>query len=321
MESAAVGLGLPYERLLNMPFRVVGGGAPEGWQITNLSYVTPGYFEALRVPLRRGRAFDAGDRSDSGGVIVVNEAFVRTYFDDGGTIGHYMEIAGRERQLVGVVGDVQQRPGWGNFGPLAPMPLAYIPVSQTEGGFLALVHQWFSPAWVVRSAAPVEGLVNGIHRAVESVDPLLPLAEVRNMAEVRAASLAPQRFLATLVAVFAGAALLLAAIGIHGLIATSVTERTRELGIRMALGATRPQAMKVVALPGVVLTAVGVGLGGLLAIAVARLLSAFLWGVNAHDPATFVGVAGTLLLVAAVASVVPALRLNRLDPAQTLRQE
>jgi ABC-type antimicrobial peptide transport system permease subunit len=141
------------------------------------------------------------------------------------------------------------------------------------------------------------------------------------MDEVKAASLAPQRFLMALLAGLAAAAVLLAAIGIHGLIATSVTERTREMGIHIALGASPARTVRTAALPGIVLALAGITIGIAGALALVDTVRAFVWGVSPSDPATFAGVAGLLLAVATLASVLPALRLLRLDPTQALRQD
>lgn len=322
VEWAAVVLGLPYERLLNMGFRRLDGPPQPGERlITSLCYVTPQYFQALRIPQLRGRAFFAADQPDSRPVMIVNDAFVRTYLRNQEPVGSHIRIADVAREIVGVAGAVQQKPGWGDNGPLALMPVAYIPVTQTSDEFLKLVHTWFSPNWVVRTRGPVEGAIAGIQRSVEAVDPQLPFAGFRNMGEVRSATLAPQRFLTTLLGVLAGLALLLAAIGIYGLIANSVVESTHELGIRMALGATVWQAMTTVALPGIALSLAGVMVGCALSAAAAQVLRHVVWGVSPTDPLTFAGVGLVLLLVAALATAIPAGRILRLDPAHTLRHE
>jgi predicted permease len=321
VESAAVSLGLPYERLLNMSFRKLDGPpAARERNITNLAYVTPEYFRALRIPLLRGRTFNSADQPQSKHVILVNEIFVKTYLHDREPVGRHIAIEGT-REIIGVVGDVQQKPSWGGNGPLAPTPTAYIPATQTSDDFLKLVHTWFTPSWVVRWTGPVEGVIAGMQRAVEQIDPDLPFAGFRGIDEIRSRTLAFQRFLSTLLSVMAGLALLLAAIGIYGLIANSVVERTRELGIRMALGATVSQAMKTVAIAGVLLAAAGVAIGCALARAASQVLRSFVWGVSAADPLTFVAAAAGLLLVAMLASFIPALRVLRLDPAHTLRHE
>jgi ABC-type antimicrobial peptide transport system permease subunit len=141
------------------------------------------------------------------------------------------------------------------------------------------------------------------------------------MADIKAATLAPQRFITALLLSLAVVAVLLAAIGIHALMATSVTERTREMGIRMALGATTVQALGTIAMPGIVLSLIGVGLGLAASIGTARLVRSLIWGVSANDPITFATVAGLLLIVAIAATVIPSLRVLRLDPATTLRHE
>lgn len=319
--SAGVSLGLPYERLLNLGFAYVdgaGGRRPGG--ITNLTYVAGDLFGTLRVPVRRGRVFDERDSTAAPGVVILNDAFVRTYFADADPLERRISIAGRERTIVGIVGDVQVRPGWGNEGPLAAMPLAYVPVSQSSDAMLRLVHGWFSPAFVVRGVGGAE-IAAGLRRALDAVDPLLPFAQVRSMPDVQAASIAQPRFLMALLLGLAGAALVLAAVGIHGLIAQSVAERTREIGVRLALGATAGRAIRAVALPGIVLAAAGTLIGSAAAVAAARLLRHFVWGVSATDPLTFAGVAAIFVLVAAAASLAPALRILRLDPATTLRSE
>jgi predicted permease len=320
VDSAGVSLGLPYQRILNLPFRYVGQVRRSGQDrgITNAAYIAGDYFRALRIPVRRGRTFDARDTAGSPAVTIVNDAFVKTYFDDD-PIGRRLAFGGGEREIVGVVGDVQVRPGWGNNGPLAPMPVAYIPVTQVSDGMMRLVHTWFSPVFVARAAGPLDQIAAGMRRAVDTVDPMLPFAEVQRMTEVRAASLARQRFLMALLVGLAATAVLLAAVGIHGLVATSVAERTREMGIRLALGSTALNAVRALTLPGLLLTGVGVVLGLAGAAAATRLVRHFVWGISATDPLTFAAVPALFLVIATVASLTPALRILKLDPAATLR--
>ena len=323
IESAAVSLGLPYERLLNLGFRHADGPEASATRnlMTNVSYITPGFFDVLRIRVRLGRAFDARDRAGAPPVVIVNDAVVRTYFKGVDPIGRQVRVSGTVRQIVGVVGNVQVKPGWGSNGPLAAMELMYLPIDQLTDGFVRLVHGWFMPAIVVRSALPASESAGAIRRAVTSVDPLLPLASVRTMAEVQSTALGQQGLLATLLLALAGAALVVAAIGIHGLIAASVTERTREMGLRMALGATLGQALRTLALPGIVLAAFGGVVGVMGALAAVPLLRHFVWGISVSDPLTFGAVALLVLAVASVASLAPAMRILRLDPATTLRHE
>jgi predicted permease len=318
--SAGATLGLPYERLLNLGFQVLDGGVDPKPPITNLAYVTEGFFETMKMPMVQGRGIDETDRADSNPVVVVNEAFAREYLTDGWVLGRRLATGGAEREIVGVVGDAQQRPSWGDFSaPIRPQPSVYIPVSQTSDGFLQLVHGWFAPAWVVRLDGAVDR--RAIEEAIAGVDPLLPLAAVESLEEVRNDTLAPQRLLMVLLASMATAAVFLAALGIHGLVAASVNERTREMGIRVALGATPGATLRAIAIPAMVLAGVGAVLGCLGAAGATRIMASMLFGVSAVDPATFAGVVALLLLVAAVASLLPALRILRLDPATSLRAE
>jgi predicted permease len=323
VESAAVALSLPYERALNTGFqRLDGRHVDTESQITNMFYITPEFFRVLRIPLLRGRAFTAADSSTSAPAAIVSEAFVKMYMQGDDPIGRHLDFGGGEkRAIVGVVGDIQQKSGWGDGSPTAAMPDIYIPATQVEDKFISLVHTWFSPSWIVRSSGPSKGTISGMQRALESVDPQLPFAGFHSMEDVRYRALAQERFQAVLLGAMAGLALLLAAVGIYGLIANSVAERTRELGIRLALGATVPQAIRTVALPGVALALAGVMAGSVLAAFATQLLRRLVWGVRPGDPVTFVAVGIGLLGVAAAASFLPALRVVRLNPAETLRQE
>jgi hypothetical protein len=325
VHGAAVALGMPYTRLLNDGFKRMDGphvDGPHEGQITNEMYVTPGFFETLAVPLRAGRTIEARDTARAQPVAVVNEAFIARYYkDDPHVIGRHVG-PGATREIVGIVGNTQQGDaGWGNFGPISPLPTIYIPVAQTSSDFLTLVHTWFRPSWVVRSSLPEASVVSELRKAIGSVDPQLPIASIRTIDDLRGEKLSSQRFMMWLVAGLGLIALVLAAVGLHGLIASSVNERTRELGIRLALGATARQAMTTVVIPGLVLAAIGVAIGTAAAFVTARLLQSFVWGVTPTDPATITTVIVVLMSIALVASLVPALRVLRLDPATTLRAE
>jgi len=324
VESAAVVLSLPYERALNTEFRRLDGRHVDTEdQITNLFYLTPDYFQVLRIPLLRGRTFTDVDNANAAKVVIVSEAFVKMYLRDDDALGRHLDFGGGDRsEVIGVVGDIQQKSGWGEqFGPVAPMPAVYIPAAQTGDRSFQMVHTWFAPDWVVRTAGPPEGVIAGMQRAVQAVDPQLPFAGFHSMEEIRYRSLGQERFQATLLAALAALALLLAMVGIYGLIANSVAERTRELGIRLALGATAVQAIRATALPGVALALAGVIAGSLLAGFASQLLRHLIWGVQAGDPLTFGSVGLGLLAVASAASILPALRVAHLNPADTLRQD
>jgi predicted permease len=329
IEAAGVTLGLPYTRLLNMGFsRIEGYTKEDPGGATNISYVTPGYMEAIKLPIRRGRLFTDADTTTSVPVVIVNEEFVRRVFKADfykglDPVGLHIRVAGAERQIVGIVGNARGTASGlaGARGPIIEPYVVYVPASQVQSGFFRQVHVWFSPAWVIRASLPTANVVDILRQSIGGVDPLLPVAKLQSMEEVKGKALAQQRFTASLVVGLGAIALLLAAIGIHGLIASSVTERRRELGIRLALGASVGQVMRDVLVPGVTLATIGVALGSAGAFAVSRLLTSFLWGVAPTDPITYVVVIGGLLAVALIASLLPALRVLRLDPALTLRAE
>jgi len=323
IESAAIGLGLPFERPLNLGFRALpAGGEPTEPASVSALYVTPGYFETLGVPLLRGRSVQRSDGPDGALVAVVNSAFVDRYLGGASPLDSRISIAGDERQIVGVVGNVLYDPsGQGGTGPLVQLPAVYVPSSQMADQAFVMIHTWFEPSWVVRSALDPDATVAALRRAVREVAPELPFARFQRLDQVEATALGEQRFLMSLVLVLAGIAAALAALGIYGLIAASVTERTRELGIRLALGATRAQVLRAVVLPGVALTAAGTVLGVAGALAGARLVRSLVVGVSTTDPWSLAAGAATLLVIATLASLLPGLDVLELDPARTLREE
>ncbi len=318
VEAAAVSLALPYQRPLQMGFRLAGEQEFHGMM---MSYVTPQYFQALRIPLVAGRAFTLADGPRSSRVTIVNEAFAKKFLPGQNPVGKQIRDGEDFMEVVGVVGDVPLKESFGAFSPLTVFPESFIPAAQMSDGFPKLVHVWFSPSWIVRTTAPPQSVMAGMQSAMNSVEPLLPFSTFRGMEDLKSSALGGQRLEASLMGAMAGLALLLAAIGIYGLIAHSVSERTRELGIRMVMGATTAQAVKAVTLPGVALAGIGCVLGCGLGWEAARFMRHLIWGITPTDPATFVGVSVLFLVVAAVASLLPAWRITRLNPANTLRSE
>jgi predicted permease len=320
VESAAVALRGPYERALNIGAQVSG----ETTKFTvNFTYVTPGFFHALEIPLLRGRGFTDADNATAAKVATANEAFIKRYLPNRtDPLGTEITMAGVGYRIVGVVDNVQQRNSMGRgYGPIAPLPQVYVPASQFPEGLFALVHTWFSPSWIVRTHGDIAGLPEAMRRALQAVDPRLPFSSFQSISQLRGDSLEQQRYEAVLFSAFAGLAILLAALGVYGLVAQSVAQRTREMGIRLALGANTKNIVRAAAAPGILLSVAGIGAGLILAAFAARLLKSLVWGVSATDPVTFVVVALALIAVAGLSSIVPALRLARLDPAQTLRDE
>ena len=322
VEEAGIGLTLPYERPLNNGVRVMDGpDLTTEMKGTDLLYVTPGYFETLRFTMRRGRKFEDQDRAEAPRVAIVNESFVRQFLKDDSPLSRHLSLGGPVYEIVGVVTDVQQQSGLGGFDPVAPSPTVYVPAAQLSGKDFVAMHNYYSPHWVVRAAGSQTEIAQSMRAAVASVDRQLPFAEFRSMDEVRSGAFSRQRLHAVLLGSLAALALVLAAVGIYGLVAHSVMERTREFGIRLALGASRWQTIGQAARPGVLLTLIGAGIGFFLAQGAGRLLASVLWGVQPDDRTAFLSVTALLLIVAALASLIPSLRIARLDPATTLREE
>jgi len=320
VEAAAAGLTVPFERQLNQGVRVGAQPVPgERFRTTNLVYVTPGYLDTLRIPLLRGRALNDGDTETSAKVAVVNEDFVRRFLDGRDALGEFVRLGGKEPvQIVGVCGNTAQR----NFeagAPLAPLPVSYVPVTQMTA--FALVHQWFSPAWIVRSRMQPETLSRQLESIMQSLDPMLPLSKFTTPVEIKGQTLGLQRLLLSLLGVLSALGLMLCVLGVYGLVASSVAERTREIGIRMALGASVPGVIQKAMRPGLLWALAGVVAGVPLLYLGRTMLAGLIHGVSALDPLTYAVIAGVLLLAVAAASLLPALALTRLDPAVTLRNE
>lgn len=320
VESAAVALSLPYETPLNDMVRPIEVANSQD-RISEVVYATPGYFETMRIPIVEGRSVRDSDSPASAKVAVVSESFARQYFPGESAVGRHVDTGTGRREIAGIAGDVQQHSGSGNFGPLSVTPTMYLPVSQVPDGYLQLVHTWFPPKWVVRAHGSTGALAAAIESAVASVDPQLPVARFHTIDELREEVTAQQRYNTLLFSLLAGLALLLAAVGLYGLISQSVAQRTREMGIRMALGASVRDAIATAMKPGIAFAICGAAIGIVLALGTVRLLRHMLWGIRAVDPGTFAITAGLLFFVAALATLLPALRLLRLDPAQTLRDE
>jgi predicted permease len=320
VQSAAVALTLPYERPLNDGFRLVDGDDrdPHSGEFV---YASPAYFETMRIPLLAGRPLRDSDTPQSMRVVVVSESFARKYFH-GDALGRHLKTGKEASEIVGICGDVQQHSGLTRAqGPLSVEPTVYLPPSQLGDSYVKLVHTWFSPKWVIRTSGPSANLSAQISATVAEVDPRLPIAHFRTVDELRNVQTGTQRYLAALFSVLAGLALLLAAIGLYGLISQSVAQRRHEIGVRLALGATGRQTIASVIRPAILLSVAGIATGLGMSLVAVRFLRAMLWGVRATDPVTFAATSAILVVVAALASAAPALRILRIDPAETLRSE
>jgi MacB-like periplasmic core domain len=288
-----------------------------------MNYVTPDYFSALQIPILAGRPFADSDGPGSQRVAIVNQTFVRKFFHRANPVGRYLSIddTNKQRMIIGVVGDVAIVPGLDSTAPLTGEEGVYIPAAQVDARPLALAHVWFQPSWIVRTAGPVEGLTGLVQRSMSDVAPDLPFSGFFSMHDLLARTLAMQRVEVSLLGAMAGLALLLSAIGIFALVANIVAQKTREVGIRMALGCTIRQAMFNVGSPAVRASVLGLVLGLALCLVMLRLMSSALYGVAVDDGPTLLFVVVVIAFVTFVASTVPILRIARIDPAQTLRDE
>jgi predicted permease len=321
VEDAAVGLSVPYERGLNDGVKAIDGKlAGKDWG-SSLDYVTPEYFRAFRIPILAGRDFSESDTPTSLPVAVVNADFAHEFFNDPNPIGRHIETSKRVYTIVGVAANVAKRPGMNGDAPIATESVFYLPATQADQGLVNMAHVWFQPSWIVRTRGPVQGLTSAMQRALAEVDPNLPFSGFHSMNDILAENLAYQRVEVVLLGVLAGLALLLSAVGVYGLVSNLVVQRTREIGIRMALGSSISKAMVDVGSAGVVAAGFGLIAGVALSFVALRVLRSELYGVRDYDPLTLTIVPIILAVIAAAASFLPTLRITRIDPSTTLRTE
>ncbi len=272
--------------------------------------VTPGYFTAMQIPLLAGRDVNEGDTADREPVAVINETFARQIYPGDNPIGRrFILNLGNEKphEIIGVVGDVKLTTVEGEI-----RPTAYLSSRQYAFGLMN---------FVVRTTGDPARLGPAAVRVIREIDPLLPVSAVRPLEDVFAESIARPRLTAVAMSIFAGAALLLAALGVYGIVAYSVSQRSREFGIRVALGARPSQIIGMVVGQNLRIVALGLGVGLLAAIPATRLLRGLLYQVGPNDPATFVAIGVMLAVVAIVASYLPARRGTQVDPVVTLKSE
>ncbi len=299
-------------------FTIEGRPPIEPGQIPMAGYdvVTPGYFATMHIPLREGRDFSWSDTRGNQPVIIINEAMANKYWPQKDALGKRLRQGGPDDNkdpwltVAGVVGDIRE------FDPLTPpRPTLYFPITQfpDPGGILR--------DWVVRTVGDPLSVASSIRTAIWSVDKDLPITRVRTMEEVRSLSIAAQRLNLLLFALFAALALVLATVGIYGVMAYSVAQRKREIGIRVALGARRNDVLKLVLAQGFRLAVLGLLLGVIAAFALTRLMASMIYGVSSTDATTFLTVALLLSFVALAACYIPSRRALRVDPMVALRYE
>ena len=324
VEAAASAVALPVTNEIDLPFSIAGKPSAKGdyngdeqWR-----FVSPHYFTVFRIPLLRGRTFSETDSEHSAHIVIINDAMARKYWPKEDPVGHVITIGkglgpqfdDPPREIVGVVGSVRET-GLSE----AEVGVMYIPQSQVPEGLTTLANSVIPLSWAVRTRLDPMSLRVAVEREFHALDGLLPVARERPMEQVVAQSVARQSFTMLLLNLFAAIAVLLAAIGIYGLMSYSVEQRTQEIGIRMALGAGRPHMVKLVLAQGFRLTAAGVILGLAIGYGLTRVLATLLFGVKANDPVTFSVVGVTLTLVALAATYLPARRAAGVDPVEALR--
>jgi ABC-type antimicrobial peptide transport system permease subunit len=285
------------------------------------AYVTRDYFLAFRIPTLAGRSFTANDVPESTRVAIVNASFARKFFRSMEVIGRHINLGDDLCTVVGLVGDVTKEPGIQVSAPLATEPMIYVPATQVSGPFLTLVHTWFQPSWILRTRGPILGLNEQIRKALEEAAPGLPFSTLQKMSDLQAKALAEQRLEVVLLTALAGVALLLSLLGVYGLVSNLVTQRQREIGIRMALGCRLSQAMTEVGRSGVFAVSFGLATGLAASGFTLRIMKTQLFGLRSADPATVIVACLLLLVAACTASFLPTLRIARINPATTLRAE
>jgi putative ABC transport system permease protein len=279
----------------------------------SMRFVTPGFFVSLGIPTLQGRDVAESDTRDSLYTAVVSESFVRRYWPGQNPLGRRFLFVGHERTVAGVVGDIRVR-GLEESSE----PQVYLPCKQVDDGW----DQYHSPKdLVVRASGNPMSLLPALRRIIRDADAEQPVSDVQTMNGIVEQETASRSLQARVLEAFAALAFLLAAVGIHGLLAFTVSQRSREIGVRMALGATAPGIAKMVFRQGVLLAAAGIVPGLVLAFAAGRAMGSLLAGVKPGDPLTFLAAAGLCVVMTVGGSLLPALRAARTDPAVTLRAE
>jgi len=326
VEIAAATCSPPFGDRMGLPFAAVGTPSGNSGSTGDAEWmsVSPGYFAVLRIPIIRGRDFDEQDRKGASGVVVINETMAKRYWADKDPIGQTIEIGrgvgpdfeDRPRQIIGIVADTRD-----HDLSQAAEPTMMIPLAQEPDGITRLWLQFGPIFWLIRTHLEPHQVAVNVSEQLREASGGLPAGRVRTMDEILSHSIARQNFSMLLLGVFAMAALALTAVGIYGVMAYSVAQRTHEIGVRMALGADRARIRNLVVGKGMLTAGLGVIVGLTAAAFLARFLAGFLFGVRAWDPMVFIAVPLLLALVALFALWIPARRAALLEPIQALRIE
>jgi len=312
---------LPFYRGDFESLSIVGKPAPNRdqlpWMVRQI--VSPGYFRVLKIPLLRGRLFDDRDQSGKENVVIINESIAQRFFPGEDPLGKQTEdlgnLLGKERHyftIIGVVADVNH-----DSPEIQETPFQiYYPYTQSAGGFGTLKFATL----VLRAEDDPHSAIMALRKAVATIDPDLPLSNVGSYGELIAKTFGTKRLAVTIVSLFSGAALLLAAIGLYAVLSYSLSQRTREIGVRMALGAQSSNIIGLITRQGLKIVGIGLVIGILAALALARLIASILYGVSASDPITLVASVLVLSLAGLLACLLPALRATRIDPITALKE-
>jgi putative ABC transport system permease protein len=293
---------------MNTDFGIEGRPAPPPGQ-SNVAIprtADPGYFGAMGIPLERGRIFDPQERLAKADKAIVSRSLARRYFPQEDPLGKYISFWDRHWQIVGVVGDVRK-----NLDEL-PEPTVYIPISSGALNFAALV---------IRAKGDPLALAMPVERVIAQLDPNLAVSDVLTMDQLISKRTANRHFTVVLLMSFAGLAVLLAGIGLYGVVSYSTAQRTNEFGVRLALGAQPKNLIQSVLLEGLKPALIGMGIGLLGSLTAVRIIRSMLFEVRPFDAVVFASVAGGLVLISLAAGLIPALRTTAIDPAQALRTE
>jgi putative ABC transport system permease protein len=319
VETAAAVSGLPLDQTLSWNFDIEGRsrGGKGQWRA-----ITPSYFKVMRIPLVQGRYFTEGDAEKASAVVIINETLARQQWPSEDPIGQHLTMSmGPERvdvprQIVGIVGDVML-----SLLDKSVSPELFVPCAQVPSKMMVFMNQIQPPNWVVRTDLDPLSLGEAVKREIQRVDRQQPVFNIRSMEQVVSTLIAPQNFNTLLMGVFAAIALVLASVGIYGVMSYSVQQRTHEIGIRIALGAQKDDVVRLVVGEGMLLALVGVAIGLAASLALTRVLSSLLFGVSARDPMILAGVSILLVSVALLACYIPARRATKVDPMVALRCE
>ena len=315
VESAAVlAAGQPLERGGNNGVKIAGAKESD-WINADYREITPGYFHTLGIPLKQGRGFSDVDSENANRVVTVNEAFARRYFPDGRVLGRHLYVGEVWCEVVGLVGDVK------SFLDQPAEPTTFVPASQAGYETSKIFEGWFPRNIVLRTKGNPLSVSREVRETLAAADPLVPTGQMRAMDQVRAHSLALRSFMMFLLSIFGGLALVLACVGVYGVVACAVAQRTREIGVRVAMGARPADILGMVLAEGFKLVLIGLGIGIAGALTLTRVLAGMLYGVDHSDP--WILASASILLTAVVlgACCIPARRAMHVDPIIALRYE